>query len=599
MSRNLPTNYFAENAVIHKVILAYATMAQMDKYQLRSETPLSVRKNLAAYPELLQDLLFGRGIKDEVTAEEFLNPDYTNHLHDPFSMKGMKEAVLRILQAIKNNEKTVIYSDYDADGIPGAVILHDFFKKIGYANFTNYIPHRHNEGFGLHLEAVDKFAEENVHLLITIDCGIADVTEVAHAKSKGIDVIVTDHHLCGIEVPAADVILNSKQNDCTYPYKMLCGAGVVFKLVQALIVEGKKQKLFDLKDGYEKWLLDMVGIATLSDMVPLKGENRVLAYYGLKVLRKSPRPGLQKLLSDIKVDQRYLSEDDIAFMVTPRINAASRMGLPMDAFELLSTTDEAKAGQLSAHLQSINNERKGIVASIVKEIRKHLEERKERGKVLVMGNPSWRPAVLGLAATSIVPDFGGPVFLWGRENGNGIKGSCRSDGSVSVMKLMEMARDFFADFGGHDMSGGYSIHDDKVHFLEEGLNSAYEKVSEAGFTTPKIFIDKKASFDDVSNEVWSMIDKLGPFGVENPKPLFMFENAELSGVKSFGKGNDHLELTFRNSRGRDVRSIGFFMNAEQFSAPVRQGNKINLIATMEKSYFRGRPELRLRIFDIV
>jgi single-stranded-DNA-specific exonuclease len=255
----------------------------MDKYEIRGKTPAIVRKNLAVYPELLQDLLYSRDIKTEKEAEEFLNPDYAK-LHDPFLMRGMDVAVERILKAIKEGEKTVIYSDYDADGIPGAVILHDFFKKIGYTNFTNYIPHRHHEGFGLHLEAIDTFVADSAHLLITIDCGIADASEIAHAKAKGIDVIITDHHLCGPETLEAHAVLNSKQDNCEYPYKMLCGSGVVFKLIQALIARGKERGLFEMKSGQEKWFLDMVGIATLSDMVPLKGENRILAHFAANLL---------------------------------------------------------------------------------------------------------------------------------------------------------------------------------------------------------------------------------------------------------------------------------------------------------------------------
>jgi len=263
----------------------------MSSYSFRKKVPHGVSKNLEAYPELVQELLFSRGIETAKEAEEFLNPDYTKHVHDPFLIKDMEKAVLRILLAMEQNEKIVIYSDYDCDGIPGGVILHDFFKKINYENFENYIPHRHEEGYGLNLSAIESCAESNTKLLITVDCGITDVVPVTRANELGIDVIITDHHLVGKKLPPAYAILNSKQEDDSYPFDLLCGAGVAFKLVQGLLEKGS----FNVTQGWEKWLLDMAGLSTIADMVPLVGENRVLAYYGLKVLRKSPRLGLQQL----------------------------------------------------------------------------------------------------------------------------------------------------------------------------------------------------------------------------------------------------------------------------------------------------------------
>jgi single-stranded-DNA-specific exonuclease len=333
----------------------------MKRYAVREQTN----------DDLVSHLLFSRGITTKEAAEAFLNPNYDRHTHDPFLLKDIDKAVSRILKAIRENEKTVIYSDYDTDGIPGGVVLHDFFKKAGFTNFINYIPHRHDEGFGLNSDAVEQFIKDEVKLLITIDCGIADVVPVTLARDGGIDVIITDHHLPNGKVPPAFAIINPKQDGCAYPEKMLCGSGVVFKLIQAILAKDR----LGIKDGYEKWLLDMVGIATLSDMVPLTGENRVFAYYGLTVLRKSPRLGLVRLLRELAVDQRYLTEDDIGFTIGPRINAASRMGVPMDAFRLLATTDPVEAAEFAKHLNKINDERKGTVAALVKEIKKIIKER--------------------------------------------------------------------------------------------------------------------------------------------------------------------------------------------------------------------------------
>ncbi|MBX4209544.1 DHH family phosphoesterase, partial [Candidatus Parcubacteria bacterium] len=372
------------------------------KYSLRE--PLAEKPaGLSAFSDTVANLLSARGVKTREEAEAFLSPDYDLHTHDPFLMKDMDRAVERVYKAIKSGEKTVIFSDYDADGIPGAVILHDAFKKIGFANFENYIPHRHDEGFGLNKAAIDGFKESGATLMITIDCGIADIDEVAHAKSLGIDAIVTDHHVPHDELPPAYAILNPKAAGCAYPEKMLCGSGVIFKFVQALF--RKHGAEFGIKPDWEKWFLDMVGIATLSDMVPLTGENRTFAYYGLQVLKKTKRPGLSRLFEKLRVKREHISEDDIGFTITPRINAASRMGEPSAAFDLLSTDDEAKADAYADALEHVNNERKGTVAALVKEVKKILAERNvEEKRVIVLGNPLWRPSLLGLVANSLAEE---------------------------------------------------------------------------------------------------------------------------------------------------------------------------------------------------
>lgn len=570
----------------------------MKKYSLRKPVSANDMVSLREYPELVQHLLFHRGIKTPEDVDMFLNSDYKKHTHNPFLMKDMEKAVKRVLDAIDANEKIIIYSDYDADGIPGGVLLHDFFKKIGFTNFENYIPHRHDEGYGVHLEAVENFAKSGAKLLITVDCGIADVAEVARAEELGINVIVTDHHEPPKVSPPAYAILDPKRDGETYPYKFLCGSGVVWKLIQGILE--KRSEL--LKPGAEKWLLDLVGLATLSDMVPLTGENRVLARYGLLVLRKTPRPGIVKLLRKLNISQRHLTEDDIGFMISPRINAASRMGHPQDAFELLATEDEARAGALASHLDAINSERKGVVASLVKEMKKTLAHRVQNGgvkNVIVLGNPDWRPSLLGLAANALIEEHGKPVFLWGREGGEYIKGSCRSEGMTDVVALMRATNGLFLEFGGHTMSGGFSVDSDRVHFLEKGLLEAYEILAEKGFAEEEeAFVDKNFSIDDVNWQTWNIIDKLSPFGMENPKPLFMFENIEVATMKQFGKEANHLELSFKNTSGKSIRAIAFFAKEDSFTLQPKVGGKINLVATFEKSMFRFTPELRLRIVQI-
>ncbi len=590
----------------------------MKKYVAREQIPESISQNLKAFHPFVRDLLYGRNIIEETDAQRFLNPDYDLHTHDPFLLKNMEKVVDRIFLAMEKNEKIAIYSDYDADGIPGAVVLHDCFKKISYENFVNYIPLRNEEGFGLNKNAITDLCSQGATLLITIDCGITDVEEVSHALECGIDVIITDHHIPGALLPKAFAIINPKLKGDEYPEKMLCGSGVIFKVVQALLSKGAATGRFTVAHGQEKWMLDMVGLATLSDMVPLVGENRVFAYYGMTVLHKSPRVGLMKLFSLLKIQQQNATEDDIAFMITPRINAASRMGIPLDAFKLLSTTDEVEAEMLALHLHAKNDERKGVVAGMVKEIKKKIQARENGGEhitgimreVLVIGNPYWKPSLLGLVANSFSDEHNRPVFLWGREGEKEsdekselvIKGSCRAGGDTNVVALMERVKDVFIEYGGHKGAGGFSVSQEHIHTLEERLNIAYaEMVSELNNGSHKIsetVVDKKLSLDDVNWQTYTHVEKFAPFGCENPKPLFLFENIIVASIKLFGKEKNHLEIKFKNSKGKDVTAMAFFSSPEKFSVPVNIDSRISLVATIEKSMFRNFPELRLRIVDI-
>jgi single-stranded-DNA-specific exonuclease len=581
----------------------------MRKYEIRKKTGKAI----------IDHLLFHRGIKTAEEKAEFLNPSYEKHIHDPFLLKDAEKAAQRIIKAIEANEKIVVYSDYDADGIPAGVIFHDFFKKIGFKNFTNYIPHRHDEGFGLNTDAVEQFVKDGVQLLVTLDCGISDIEAVKLAQEKGIDVIITDHHEPhkaegGVEelLPPAFAIVDHKQKDCKYPEQILCGSGVGFKLVQAIIKVNSnlKSKVFELKDGHEKWFLDMVGIATMSDMVPLVGENRALAHFGLRVLKISPRKGLMRLLRHLKIDQKHLTEDDIGFMITPRINAASRMGLPMDAFCLLATDDDIEAHKYVEHLDKINNERKGVVASLVKEVKKIIKERHAENprNVIVAGNPEWRPSLLGLVANTLAEEFGKPAFLWGRDGDNVIKGSCRSGGTVSVVDIMhKVPAGIMLQYGGHSASGGFAVANEAIHHLDDHLNSAFDllakEMADGKVLIEPDYIDMEITLDEANWNNYAEIEKLAPFGVGNKKPVFIFKDIKIFGIKEFGKEKNHLELAFKKENGQAIKAIGFFMDMESFKNReggfLKIGDTIDLIATMEKSLFGGRTELRLRIVDVV
>ncbi len=544
-----------------------------------------------AVSPLLNQLLAVRGITaDEV--EEFLNPNYEAHLHDPALLNNIEAACDRIEQAIENEEQIAIFSDYDCDGIPGAVVLHDFFKAIGYKKFQNYIPHRHYEGFGLSKTAVDSLKKDAVSLIITIDCGTSNVEEVAYAKEQGIDVIITDHHEPGSVLPEAVAIVNPKLGE--YPFSDLCGAAVAFKLAQAMLVRGD----YELTPGWEKWWLDMVGIATIADMVPLRGENRVLAQYGLMVLRKSRRPGLQQLLKKARINQRFLTEEDIGFTIGPRINAASRMDTPEDAFHMLAETDVTEAGARVEHLERLNQERKTSVALMTKDLHKRLKQLEEIPSVLVMGHTEWRPSLVGLAATKLAEEHGRPVFLWGTD-GNGVyKGSCRSGGNVSVVKLMEAVSDVFLEHGGHHFSGGFSVKDEHIFTFGEQLAKAMNELGDTASVDEATMIDAELSLDEVNQLLIEDLNRISPFGVGNEKPLFAFRRVVPSQVELFGKAKEHTKLTFMTENGR-LEAIAFFRAPEQFTHQPQSNASHTLLAHVEQSFFMGRRQIRLRVIDVI
>tara|TARA_B100000508_G_scaffold123897_1_gene106875 strand:- start:6924 stop:8618 length:1695 start_codon:yes stop_codon:yes gene_type:complete len=540
---------------------------------------------------LLNRLLHARGIT-EAEAADFLEPNYDQHLHDPLLLNDIEKACERIELAMKDNERIAIFSDYDCDGIPGAVVLHDLFTAIGYKNFQNYIPHRHYEGFGLSKEAIAKLKEDKVVLIITIDCGTSNIQEVAYSNEQGVDVIITDHHEPEETLPEAVAVVNPKLGD--YPFSELCGAAVAFKLAQALLSRGE----YKVTPGWEKWWLDMVGIATIADMVPLVGENRVLAHYGLQVLRKSRRPGLQQLLKKNRLNQRFLTEDDIGFTIGPRINAASRMDTPEDAFHMLSEADVVKASERVNHLEKLNTDRKTQVALMTKDLHKRLKTLESIPSVLVMGHTDWRPSLVGLAANKLAEEHGRPVFLWGKD-GNGVfKGSCRSGGGVSVVKLMQAVSDVFIEHGGHHFSGGFSVKDDQIYTFGERLASAMDELGESAAFDQEVVVDAELSLGEVNKFLIGQLNKLAPFGTGNPKPIFSFPKAVPARVEAFGKAKDHTRLTFSTEAG-NLEAIAFFRLPDSFSKEPTVDIPCTLIGHVEESFFMGRKQIRLRIIDIL
>ena len=369
--------------------------------------------------DLVSSLLAKRGIQEGSVAA-FLNPSFEEHLHDPMLLSDMPKAIERFFGALEKKERIAIYSDFDCDGVCGAAVFQDFFTRIGYKDFEIYLPHRDEEGYGFHPDAVKKICERGASLIITVDVGISGHKGVRAASDAGVDVIVTDHHEAMMGVPPALAVVNPKLPSTgstsslqagsgqvgAYPFPHLCGAAVAFKFVQAALAEGKRRELpqfLSIPDGWEKWLLDVVAIATIADMVSLSGENRVLVHYGLRVLRRSRRPGLRSLAAKARMYLSSASEDDVGFSIAPRLNAASRMDKAELAFQILTTDDANEAERLAGLLEALNAKRKGIVANIVKDAKKRARARFEGGGlVTVLGDVAWKPALLGLAANSVM-----------------------------------------------------------------------------------------------------------------------------------------------------------------------------------------------------
>ena len=549
---------------------------------------MTYRVRTPFHEELLYDLLHARGMTTKEEQTKFLTPDFLRDSHDPFLLPDLPKAVERIQRGIANQEPIAVWSDYDCDGIPGGVMLVEFFRLIGYP-VRHYIPHRHKEGYGLNEAGLTQLAQEGVRLIITVDLGISERDAVEFAKTLGIDIIITDHHLVSGRVPDAHAVINPKRADNQYPFDGLCGAGVAWKLVQGILSCNR----YGLKEGQEKWLLDLVGIATLADMVPLLDENRMLARYGLMVMRRARRPGIAALLSLLRIRPSTLTEDDIGFMIAPRINAASRMDAPETAARLLATGDTAEARTLARTLQQLNQQRKTLVATIAKEVNKRLLDQ-EDASVIVMGNPSWRPGVLGLVANSLAGTHKKPVFLWGREGGDMIRGSCRSDGILNVVELMQGAGDVFSDFGGHHASGGFSLTHDRVPELSKRLQESYQRLHDASSVFPDAIVERELPLSEVLH-AHKVLLQLAPFGQGNPKPLFVFPRVSIGNVRSFGKGGEHVSLQL-SMHDTAIPAISFFMTPEAFQKPLEAGITADIVGHIETDW---KGASRIRVVDVI
>ncbi len=544
--------------------------------------------------DLEKQILFHRGIKTEEEAEKFFNFDYERGLRDPYEFPVMEKIVKRIVGAIGADEKIVVYGDYDADGICSCAIFHDFFKKIGFENFDVYIPDR-LEGYGLNLKAIDELIGQKVKLVITVDCGITDKEEIAKLNKEGIDVIVTDHHLPSKGVPPAFAVLDVFMDGDNYPFKYFCGAGLAFKVVSAL----SRNEAFKIVPGWEKWLLDIAAIATIADLFSLVDENRVLVHYGLEVLKKTRRKGILSLYNKLQINKLDITEEDVGFSIAPCINVASRMEKATISYSLLTTDSIEEAETLSRKLVEMNNERKKKTEEIFAEINRWLEGTENLPEILVLGDEKWPIGILAPLCNKVLEKYSRPTILWGKgEISPVIRGSCRSNGRINLVDLLtEIGDDIFSDFGGHALSTAFTLKEGKVSELKKEVEKAYEKISHFEVEFPFLWLDAELHLDGVDWRLIEVLDKFRPFGMGNQKPVFLLKNLEVWNTKNFGNGGIHLQIDFRKSNGEVIPAIGFF--ADKFlEFPIEKGSIVDLAASIEKSMFKGYPELRMRIVDV-
>lgn len=565
------------------------------KWELKKSCPKNAEYIFPDENSVSLSLLFDRGIRNIEEKENFFAPDYEKDMHDPFLLSDMEKAVERIIAAIKNKERIVVFGDYDADGVCGATIFSDFFTRIGYANFCVYIPDRYKEGYGLSLTAVESLIKEEPTVVITVDCGVTNFDEVERLRSFNIDAIIIDHHIVPPRWPNAFAIIDAKKETETYPFKFLCGTGMAFKTVKAIL----QRDNFGLPNGWEKWLLDVVAIATVADMVPLLGENRVLAHYGLKVLRKTKRVGLAALFKKIRVNREYISAEDIAFSIAPHINAASRMGNDTTSFGLLTTDSDEKAKWLVERMVGTKREQAHFVDTVLRDIGIRYPEGSSVPDIIIMGDKSWHPGVLGITANRVLEMYSRPVFLWGQGGeSETVKGSARSRGEVSVVEIMRnVPEGFFLDFGGHHAAGGFSLATDKAGQFESAIAEAAKKAPRQPGTSEKMLADAELSVSDVGRELLGRLDRFEPFGMENPKPVFWLKNLALKHAGVFGKDGLHLKLSFHDLSGGELNAIAFWRGKDAKFFEEGEGLLVDLLANVELSRFNGTEELRLRAID--
>jgi single-stranded-DNA-specific exonuclease len=545
-------------------------------------------------PNAVAVLLVNRGVISLESARDFIEADF-GRLHDPFLMKDMNPAVDRVIQALEQKQAITVFCDYDVDGVTSAAFLTHFFRDLGHP-VEAYLPERQSEGYGLNSEAVRKIRDGGAKLMITADCGITGVKEVALANEIGLDVIITDHHQVGEEgLPPAIAVLNPHRSDCEYPYRFLCGVGLAFKL--AIAVRNRlhtagwtKERLPNLKRH-----LDLFALGTIADVAPLTGENHILTVHGLEMLSTTSKPGLVALKETAgivgNVDAR-----SVGFGLGPRLNAAGRLGRADNGLHLLASTDLKEAKALALELDQTNKERKDIQEETVAEaesiFRRDIDISKDR--VIVLASEIFHPGVIGIAASRLVDMYHRPTVLIALEDGKG-KGSGRSIPKFNLFKAFTNCSEHLIQFGGHAYAAGLSINEDQVEAFRNAMNEVGHRHLSEEDLIPEVRVDTLLTIEEIDRSLHSRMTSLEPFGAENPVPGFMSRAVKFQEVKLIGKEKNHVRFRVQQGKGR-IEGVGFGM-ADVFESVDPTTDRFDIIYELNLNTWNGRDKLEIKLLD--
>jgi len=536
----------------------------------------------------LAKLLVQRGIETYDEAKDFFRPNLAN-LHNPFAMKDMDLAVDRIEKAIDKGENILVYGDYDVDGTTSVSLVSSYLKTF-YPNVATYIPDRYDEGYGISFKGID-FAEDNdFTLIIALDCGIKAVDKVDYASKKGIDFIICDHHRPGNEIPAAVAVLDPKRADCAYPYKELCGCGVGFKLIQALASK-RNQTIDDLVE-----YLDLVAIAIAADIVPIIGENRILAFYGLQVINQQPRNGIKALIHQVK--KKELTITDVVFIIAPRINAAGRIKHGNYAVELLTELDFDTAIDFAGAIEKYNTDRKELDKSITIEGLQQIEENGEKDNFTsVVYNQNWHKGVIGIVASRLIETYYRPTLVF-TKSGDKLAASARSVKGFDVYNALEQCSEFIEQFGGHKYAAGLTLKEENYQNFKQKFEEVVKNSISEASRTPEISIDAEISLSEITPKFYRILNQLAPFGPQNMKPTFMATDLHDNGFgKTVGEDKTHLKLNIiEGVNQKTYNAIGF--NLGDKLPLIQQKNTFKAAFCIDKNHWNGYTSLQLVLKDI-
>jgi single-stranded-DNA-specific exonuclease len=532
-------------------------------------------------------LLVQRGIETYDQAKQFFRPSL-NDLHNPYLMKDMDKAVLRIEKAIQNNEIIMIFGDYDVDGTTAVSLVSSYLKSY-YQNIATYIPDRYDEGYGISYKGIDFAHDNNITLIIALDCGIKSIDHVAFAKQKDIDFIICDHHMPGTILPEAVAILDPKRKDCNYPYKELCGCGVGFKLIQALS-QNRNQTIEDLLP-----FLDLVATAIAADIVPITGENRILAKFGLEVINANPRPGIQALIHNIK--KKILTITDVVFIIAPRINAAGRIKHGNYAVELLTEFNLEQAIEFASQIEIFNADRKNLDSQITQEALIQIENNNEKEKfTTVVYQENWHKGVIGIVASRLIETHYRPTIVF-TKSGDKLAASARSVKGFDLYGALESSAQHLLQFGGHKYAAGMTLKEENYLAFKNTFENVVAQTILPEMQTPEIDVDLEIDLNTITDKFFRILKQFEPFGPDNMAPVFLTKNVHDTGyAKALGKDDEHLRLFVKQNNSEGFAAIAFGLGNKIWQ--IENQKAFNAVYTIDENEWNGNLSLQLKIKDI-